>query len=359
MPVRLRPSLASLPSYVAGRSVPGAIKLASNESSYGPLPHVLQRTGAAATESNRYPDNGSAELSEVLAERFKVAVSQVAVGCGSVSLCQQLVLAAAGTGDEVVYGWRSFEAYPIITTVGGADSVRVPLADDVYDLAAMADAVTDRTRLIFVCNPNNPTGTVVGGDELLAFLDRVPADVLVALDEAYIEYVTDPRVIRGTSLLERYPNIVVLRTFSKAYGLAGLRVGFAIAADPAVSAGIRQTQIAFAVSRVAQAAAMASLEPPAEEQLLERVDQVTAERRRVTAALRDSGYHLPEPQANFVWLGHGAASDGLVDAVAFGQGCEDRGLIVRVFAGDGVRVTIGTADENDSFIEAARAIRGT
>jgi histidinol-phosphate aminotransferase len=357
MTVRLRPVLASLPAYVPGRSAPGAIKLASNENPYGPLPHVLDRILEAASGSNRYPDTNATELMYALAEKYGVAPERVALGCGSVSLCQQLVLASAGTGDEVLYGWRSFEAYPIVTLIGGATPVQVPLAEQAHDLAAMAEAITDRTRLIFVCNPNNPTGTVVRGDALTEFLDRVPPDILVVLDEAYREFVTDDAVVDGLSLLDRYPNLIVLRTFSKAYGLAGLRVGYGIAADPAVITAVRQTQTPFAITGVAQAAALASLEELAEKQLAERVDEVVAERRRVLGELRALGYPVPESQANFVWLPEGPPADGGVDATAFAAGCEQRGLLVRAFAGSGVRITVSTAAENDRLLQAARELR--
>jgi histidinol-phosphate aminotransferase len=357
MTVRLRPTLASLPAYVPGRTVPGAIKLASNETAYGPLPHVLERITEVAAQANRYPDSFSTSLGEALATKFGVSADRVVVGCGSVSLCQQLVLATAGEGDEVVFGWRSFEAYPIVTAIAGATMVKVPLTDQVHDLDAMAAAITDKTRLIFVCNPNNPTGTAVHGDALTAFLDRVPADVLVVLDEAYREFVTEEKVVDGTTLLDEYSNAIVLRTFSKAYGLAGLRIGYGIAADAAISNAVRQTQVPFAVTQVGQAAALACLEPEAERQLAERVAEVTAERSRVTEELRAAGYTLPDSEANFVWLGNGAAADGGIDAITFGAGCEEHGVIVRAFADAGVRVTIGTAAENDKFLAAARALR--
>jgi histidinol-phosphate aminotransferase len=343
----LRPMLSSLPAYVPGRSVPGAIKLASNETPYPPLPHVVSCIAAAAAEVNRYPDNFSTELTATLAAKYDVEVEQVRVGCGSVSLCTQLVQAVADADDEVIYGWRSFEAYPIIAAVSGASSVQVPLRDHVHDLDAMAERVTGKTRLIFVCNPNNPTGTAVGRDALVRFLRSVPSDVVVALDEAYREFVSDPDVPDGLSLFAEFPNVVVLRTFSKAYGLAGLRVGYAIAADPALTAAMRQTQVPFAVSTVAQAAALASLEAPAENELLARVAGLVDERARVRAALLGLGYDVPPTQANFVWLPLG---DATTDWAA---GCEERKVIVRAFGGSGVRVTIGSGEENDRLLAAA------
>ncbi|MGH8961712.1 MAG: histidinol-phosphate transaminase [Jatrophihabitantaceae bacterium] len=350
MTVNLRPVLGTLPAYVPGRTVPGAIKLASNETPYPLLPHVVDRIAAAAADANRYPDNGSAELTGVLAGRFGVDTGRVAVGCGSVSLCTQLVQAVADADDEVIYGWRSFEAYPIITAVSGASSVQVPLRAHVHDLDAMADAITGKTRLVFVCNPNNPTGTAVRRDELIAFLRRVPEHVVIALDEAYREFVTDPDVPDGTTLLAEHPNVVVLRTFSKAYGLAGLRVGYAIAADPALTRALRQTQVPFAVTTVAQQAALACLEPEAEDQLMQRVRDIVAERERVHGELLAIGYEVPPTQANFVWFPLGEAT------ADWAAGCEHRKVIVRAFAGSGARVTISNAEENDRLLAAAREL---
>jgi histidinol-phosphate aminotransferase len=339
--------LDSLPAYVPGRTVPGAIKLASNETPYPPLPHVLARIGDAAAQLNRYPDNFSTELTAALAAKYAVDVEQVRVGCGSVSLCTQLVQAVADADDEVIYAWRSFEAYPIITAVSGASAIQVPLADSVHDLDAMAERVTGKTRLVFVCNPNNPTGTAVRRDALTRFLRAVPDNVVVALDEAYREFVSDPDVPDGLTLLREFSNVVVLRTFSKAYGLAGLRVGYAVAADPAITAALRQTQVPFAVTTIAQAAALASLEPQAEKELLARVADLVAERDRVAARLREMSYQVPPSQANFVWLPLG-------DATAdWSAACEERKVIVRAFAGSGARVTIGTPEENDRFLAAA------
>ena len=348
--MHLRPVLSSLPAYVPGRTVPGAVKLASNESPYPPLPSVVAQIAAAATEINRYPDNGAAALTAALAAKYGVDAGRVAVGCGSVSLCTQLVQSVADADDEVLYAWRSFEAYPIITAVSGASAVQVPLHDYVHDLDAMADRVTGKTRLIFVCNPNNPTGTAVRGDELLAFLRRVPDDVVVALDEAYREYVDDADVVDGLTLLDAHPNLIVLRTFSKAYGLAGLRVGYAVASDPALAAALRQTQVPFSISSLAQAAALASLTEQAEGELLDRVAGVVAERSRVQSELAAMGYSVPSSQANFVWFDLGERT------ADWAAGCEQRGVIVRAFAGQGARVTISSPEENDRFLAAAREL---
>jgi len=348
--VHLRPVLASLPAYVPGRTVPGAVKLASNESPYPALPHVVSRIAEAANGINRYPDNGAVALTEALAAKYGVSPERVAVGCGSVSLCTQLVQAVADADEEVMFAWRSFEAYPILSAISGASSVQVPLKDYVHDLDSMAEHITGKTRLIFVCNPNNPTGTAVTREALLAFLRRVPDDVTVALDEAYREYVRDPEVADGLTLLDAHPNLIVLRTFSKAYGLAGLRVGYAVASDPLLASALRQTQVPFSISSLAQAAALASLEPEAETQLLERVAGVVGERDRVQRELAAMGYDIPPSQSNFVWFDLGERT------AAWAARCEERGVIVRAFAGQGARVTISSADENDRFLAAAAAL---
>ncbi|MFI7005720.1 histidinol-phosphate transaminase [Streptomyces sp. NPDC050145] len=350
---KLRAELAGVPAYKPGKPAaaggPVAYKLSSNENPYPPLPGVMERAIAAAGTFNRYPDMACTGLMNELADRFGVPVTHLATGTGSVGVAQQLLQATSGPGDEVIYAWRSFEAYPIITQISGAKSVQVPLTDgEVHDLDAMADAITDRTRLIFVCNPNNPTGTVVRRAELERFLDRVPSDVLVVLDEAYREFIRDAEVPDGVELYRDRPNVAVLRTFSKAYGLAGLRVGFAIAHEP-VAAALRKTAVPFGVSQLAQDAAVASLR--AEDELLGRVGTLVSERTRVVATLREQGWTVPETQANFVWLRLG---DRTMD---FAAACEAAGVVVRPFAGEGMRATIGETEANDIFLHAAQQFR--
>ncbi|MEU8928672.1 histidinol-phosphate transaminase [Streptomyces sp. NPDC048409] len=350
---KLRAELEGIPSYKPGKPAaadgPVAYKLSSNENPYPPLPGVMESVTAAAAALNRYPDMACTGLMDELADRFGVPVGHLATGTGSVGVAQQLLQATSGPGDEVIYAWRSFEAYPIITQISGARSVQVPLTTgEVHDLDAMADAITDRTRLIFVCNPNNPTGTVVKRAELERFLDRVPKDVLVVLDEAYREFIRDPEVPDGVEIYRERPNVCVLRTFSKAYGLAGLRVGFAIAHEP-VAAALRKTAVPFGVSQLAQEAAIASLR--AEDELLGRVGSLVCERQRVVGELRAQGWTVPETQANFVWLRLGERT------TAFAQLCEGHGAVVRPFAGEGVRVTIGETEANDIFLKAAEHFR--
>jgi histidinol-phosphate aminotransferase len=346
-----RPDLDALPSYVPGRTVPGAIKLASNEVPYGPLPGVVEAITEAARQSNRYPDMAVVELRDKLAGRLGVDPARVATGCGSVALAEHLVKATClGPRDEVLYAWRSFEAYPIIAAAGGATSVRVPnRPDHGHDLPAMAAALTDRTRLVFVCNPNNPTGTALRTAELDAFLDAVPQTTLVVLDEAYREFVTDPGVPDGLRRYGDRPNVVVLRTLSKAWGMAGLRLGYAIAAPPVADA-VRKVVTPFSASGVAQAAALAALDADAE--MRRRAELVVAERERVQAALRKLLPEVPETQANFVWLPLRERSG------EFARECERHRVIVRPFP-EGVRVTIGTSEENDAFLAAAEEALGT
>ncbi|MEV4345554.1 histidinol-phosphate transaminase [Actinoplanes sp. NPDC049596] len=351
-----RADLDGLPAYVPGRNladltrelgIAEAVKLASNEVPYGPLPGVPEAVTEAMLNVHRYPDMGVVALRDKLAERLGVAADRIVTGCGSVALAEILVKATCLPGDEIVYAWRSFEAYPIISAGVGATSVRVPnTPGHAHDLPAMAEAITDRTRLVFVCNPNNPTGSAVPKAELDRFLAAVPSDVLVVLDEAYRELVTDPQVPDGVDTYGDRHNIVVLRTMSKAWGLAGLRMGYLVA-QPEVATAIRKVLTPFSTSLVAQVAALAALDQEAE--VRRRCALVVAERERVTEALRKLSVDVPASQANFVWLPLGDRS------AAFGQACESRGVIVRPFQPDGVRVTIGTPEENDLFLAAAEA----
>ncbi|MBJ7399017.1 histidinol-phosphate transaminase [Mycolicibacterium sp.] len=349
MTARLRPELADLPAYTPGKTVLGAIKLASNETVQGPLPSVRNAIAAAVETINRYPDNGHIELKEHLARHVDFAPEHIAVGCGSVSLCQQLIQITSAAGDEVVFGWRSFEVYPLQVRVAGATPIQVPLRDHTFDLDAMLAAVTDRTRLIFVCNPNNPTSTVVDPGELARFVAAVPKDILVVIDEAYVEYIRDGLLPDSVGLARAYPNVVVLRTFSKAYGLAGLRVGYAVG-DPEVITALGKVYVPFTASTISQAAAIASL--LAADELLSRTDEVVAERERVSAELETLGYTFPSSQANFVWL-------PLAEQTAdFAQQSGEARVLVRPYGSDGVRVTIGAPEENDAFLAFARGWLG-
>ena len=344
MAVTLRPEIAALDPYRQGRPAPAdAFKLSSNESPFPTLPAVAE--AIAASSVTRYPDGAATALRVRLAERFGVPVDEVHVGAGSVSILHQLAQAAAGPGDEILYAWRSFEAYPGIVTVSGATSITVPnLPDGSHDLAAMAAAVTDRTRLVLVCTPNNPTSAIVTAAAFEAFMDAVPDTVLVVLDEAYREFVTDADAVDGIPLLERYPNLVVLRTFSKAYGLAGLRVGYAIGPSYVLDA-CRATAIALSVTEPAQRAALAALDH--EQEYRAQLAELVERRDRIRDALRAQGWTIPEPQGNFVWLPtgqHTAAAAELLEA---------HGIVARVFAPEGIRVTVGEEESVERLMQAA------
>jgi histidinol-phosphate aminotransferase len=347
---RPRATVATIPAYVPGKP-PAAreglrtYKLSSNENPYPPLPGVLEAVNRAAAQMNRYPDMGCADLYDALAAKLGVAEEQLAAATGSVAVLYHLLQAYCDPGDEVVYAWRSFEAYPIAVSVAGAVSVQVSLtADARHDLDAIADAVSERTKVVLLCTPNNPTGPALRDEEVRAFLDRVPSHVLVVVDEAYREFVRLEDPLDGLALMRERSNVVLMRTFAKAYGLAGLRVGYLVGPEP-VATAVRACALPFGVSSVAQAAAVASL--AAEAELLERVDFLVAERSRVTAALADLGWDLPEAQGNFVWLALGERT------LEFAAAAEEAGVMVRPFAGEGVRVSIGETEANDRLVKVA------
>lgn len=352
--VRLRSVLASLPAYTPGKpagTIEGltAYKISSNENPFPPLPSVLRVIEDAAGSINRYPDMSVTALTERIAQALGVPPARIACGPGSVGVLGQLVQAVCDEGDEVVFAWRSFEAYPIVTRIAGAVAVQVPLTPDArHDLPAMADAITERTRLILVCTPNNPTGTTVTAAELEAFLDRVPEDVLVVIDEAYTEFVTADDAPDALAVHRSHANVAVLRTFSKAYGLAGLRVGYAVAHEP-VAEALRKTAIPFGVNSLAQVAAIASLD--AEDELEVRVKELVAERDRVAEALAAAGWELPRSEANFVWFPVGE------DSADFTAACAEAALTVRPYGTDGVRATVAEPEANDRLIEVAAAFR--
>jgi histidinol-phosphate aminotransferase len=352
---QVRPVIADIPAYVPGKP-PAAregiqtYKLSSNENPYPPLPGVLEAAAKAAATMNRYPDMGCTGLYQALSDHLDVPQNNLAAGAGSVAVLYHLLQAFCEAGDEVVYAWRSFEAYPIAVAVTGATSVQVPLDGEArHDLDAMAAAITDRTKVVIVCSPNNPTGPAVGRAELEAFVQRVPSHVVVVVDEAYREFVRIDDPVDAVDLYRDRPNVAVMRTFAKAYGLAGFRVGYVIAPEPIASA-VRACALPFGVSSVAQAAAVASLER--EPELLERVDALVTERGRVVDALREQGWDVPDAQGNFVWL---AVGDRTAE---FAAAADEAGVMVRPFAGEGARVSIGDPAGNDIFLSvAARFVR--
>jgi len=349
---RVRPAIADIPAYVPGKppaSRPGVptYKLSSNENPNAPLPGVLEAAAEAAATMNRYPDMGCTALYAALSERLGVSTTHLAAGTGSVAVLYHLLQAFCESGDEVVYAWRSFEAYPIAVAVTGAPSVKVPLTGDArHDLGAMAAAVTDRTKVVVVCTPNNPTGPSVGAAELVEFLGMVPSHVVVVVDEAYREFVRSDDPVDVVELYRQYPNVVAMRTFAKAYGLAGFRVGYAVAPEP-IAKAVRACALPFGVSSVAQAAAVASLDREAE--LLQRVEGIVGERGRVADALHEQGFDVPDAQGNFVWL---ALGDHTLD---FAAAAEKAGVMVRPFPGEGARVSIGEPAGNDALLDVTPA----
>ncbi|WP_285726952.1 histidinol-phosphate transaminase [Psychromicrobium xiongbiense] len=347
-----RSALGRLPRYAAGKppvAVAGltSFKLSSNENPLSPLPEVLAAI-ASHPELNRYPEATAAPLREALSDFLGVPAEDVVVGGGSLGAFNQILAAFAGANDggqpdEVIFAWRSFEAYPISVGLAGAKSVMVPLDDQArHDLDAMAAAVTEQTRVIVLCTPNNPTGPVLRTAEVEAFLAKVPNDVVVVIDEAYVEFVTESDAVQGLGLYRTHPNVVVLRTFSKAYGLAGLRVGYSVS-HPELTQYLRVAAVPFAASTVAQYAAIESLHR--HDQIVERVQGLVSERERVLASLRSSGWWIPESQGNFLWLALG------VHSPEFAALAESRGLSVRAFGQEGVRISIGEVEGNSRLLE--------
>jgi histidinol-phosphate aminotransferase len=361
-----RPSVQSLIPYEPGKPVEEVqrelglercVKLASNEGPFGPFPAALEALERSVAELNRYPDGGAWRLRGALAERYGVSYEEVAVGAGADGIIDCLSQAALEPGDEIVCGWPSFPSYVIDALKLGAVPRQVPLREHRYDLDAMLEAIGPRTKLVYVCHPNNPTGTINTRAELEAFLEAVPGQVLVVVDQAYREYVDDPGY---PDAIEEYYKagrpIAVLRTFSKIYGLAGLRVGYMVA-PPEVVTAVNKVKRPFDVSSAAQEAALASLAGPAAE--IERRLRVNAEGMVALAlVLRDNGLEPVGPAlANFLFAETGGDCRPLFEALLA------EGVIVRPLHGFGapeaIRVTCGTPDENAFFAAALARVRGS
>lgn len=363
--IPVRPVFNTLPSYAAGKPpapVEGLTqyKLSSNENPLGPVPEVARVLAEFATV-HRYPDPLSTALRHKLSARLGVDADDIVTGAGSLGALNQILKTFAGVNadgvqDEVIYAWRSFEAYPILVGIMGARSVQVPnLPDGSHDLDAMAAAITDRTRLILVCTPNNPTGPAVTESQIRAFLAKVPAHIPVVIDEAYFEFCAASTVpegeeapLNGMDIYRDYENVIILRTFSKAQGLAGLRVGYSIS-HPQITQHLRVAATPFAVTALAEAAAIASIEH--EDAVMERVSHLVAERERVTARLRELGYDFPSTYANFVWLPLGERTGEFVQLMS------EHALSVRAFGTEGVRVSIGEVEANDRFLSLCEVSR--
>jgi histidinol-phosphate aminotransferase len=355
MTVPIRRAVRGLPRYQPGKPptvAPGgrAFKLSSNENPFPPLPGVLEAVSSAAEQMNRYPDMGNTAITTALAARLGVPEAHLAFGTGSVAVLYHLLQAVCEPGDEVVLAWRSFEAYPIAIALTGARAVPVPLGPRAeHDLDAMLAAVTPATRAVLLCTPNNPTGPALRHAEVAAFLEAASPRVLVVVDEAYVEFVSRGDAVRALELLDR-PNVAVLRTFSKAYGLAGFRVGYGVMADPELASAVRATALPFGVSIVAQAAVLASLQE--ERALLDRVATLMQARDAMADGLRALGHDVPDAQGNFVWLPAAELTQ------EYGDRFNAAGVAVRPYASgspehDGVRITVGEAEANAIVLSVA------
>lgn len=345
-----RELVATLPVYsTAGGTVPPRWRASSNESFLPPSAAVLAAIHAAARHCQRYPTLQGEPLIAALSGNLGVAAVQIVAGGGSLAVLQQLLTAFAGPGKEVVFAWRSYEAYPILVRLTGAQDIPVPLtAGHGHDLPAMAAAVTADTAAVILCSPNNPTGTVLGAAEVEDFLASIPAHVVVVLDQAYIEFADDAEASsrHSLALLAAHPNLVLLRTFSKAYGLAGLRAGYLVA-HPGIAAAVRAVSPPFGLNAVAEAAAVAALADTGA--LAANVSTVREGRIALHAALASRGLALPDSGGNFLWLPVGEGSAALEAA------CLAQSVSVRSFAGEGVRVTVGSRDAEAAVLRGVDA----
>lgn len=345
-----RPEVLSLPAYVPGKPAPeGAIKLSSNENPFPPLPALQAAVAAAIGNVNRYPDMFGTGLIAELSRIHTWPEEGIVIGNGSTALIEKILQAVVTPGGEVVIPWRSFEAYPIAIQAAGGVAVKVPLTPAwAHDLQAMAKAITSRTRAVLLCSPNNPTGVALSHHDVARFLTQVPEYVPVLLDEAYIHFARIADPVRIKELLELYPNLIVLRTFSKAYGLAGLRCGYALTSAP-MATGIRAISTPFGVNTLAQVAALTALHYRG--LVEENVERIVAEREKLRCAVAAQGWSVPESQANFFWFALGE------DSARFEELCLREGVIVRRFGNEGVRVSVGEAEGSLRVLRALEALR--
>ena len=353
-PVHIRPDVLAVPAYQQGATpVKAGFKLSSNENPFPALDSV--REAIAHAPVARYAAASHAELRTKIGTFFgfdeATSLERVHLGAGSVSILYQLIAATCEQGDNYVYPWPSFEAYPMLGTTSGAEPRPVRGNDDgTHDLNSMIDAVDERTRAVLLCTPNNPTGPIITKAQFTDVMQRIPANVLVVLDEAYTEFVTDPQSVRGEEELAKYDNLVVLRTFSKAYGLAGLRIGYGVG-HPAIWQACRVTGIPLSISPQAEAAALATLEPEALAELKTQITTLTERRDELVRGLRDQGYAVADSHSNFVWLPLKEDSQAL--AVAFAE----QGTLVRCFNDEGVRISVGEAESTHEVLRVTQAFQ--
>jgi histidinol-phosphate aminotransferase len=355
MPI-LRPEIAALTSYEVGRPIEEVVrqygvdpsqlvKLTANESPEGPFPGVADAVAEAVARANRYPDNQAWELGGRLAEEVGVDRSNLLFANGSTAHISDFAAALGGPGTSIVYAWPSFIMYRFAAAWAGSEAVEVPVdADFGIDLDALARAIGDRTRLVFLCNPNNPTGTLLGSDAVEEFIDSVPETVLIVVDEAYAEFVEEPDHRTVTELAVQRKNVISLRTFSKIYSLAGLRIGYAVG-HPQTLTELRKAQQPLTVNRAAQAAALASLGQP--EELARRVAANSSGRHHIVGAIAERGLRQAETHTNFGFFK--MPGD---DSKVFGEAFTRQGVLVRPMSAGWMRVTVGSADENRRFVEA-------
>ncbi len=348
---RVRPAVAGLSGYTPGKDanqvadehdVVDAIKLASNENPWSPSPGVAKAITDAVAGVNRYADNGATDVRTAIGEWLDIDPSNITVGCGSSGILQQVFMTYVDPGDGVIFPYPSFEIYPIFSTLFDAVDVRTPLVDHAFDLDAVAAAVTEKTKLIFLATPNNPTGTSIAMADVEQLLDRIPSDVVVVIDEAYREF-NDPSFGDPVSLLHNHRNVIITRTFSKAFGLAGMRAGYAVT-DPEIVTELDKVRLAFSVNNLAQVAMLAAIE--FEDEAMENVDILLAERQRCVDALIAEGVELPPTHANFVFIPTGDSTSKIALAM------EKQGIVTRPFSGVGLRVTVGSPEQNDRWLAA-------
>jgi len=352
---RFRSDIAALSPYKVGRQLADVarehgldpseiVKLTANEGPEGPFPGVVEAVSSVLANSNRYPDNACWDLGHALSAELEVDFSNLMFGAGSVALLVEIATALGGPGTNIVFGWPSFVMYRFVAIWSGSRHVEVPV-DSAFriDLEALRAAIDDETTVVVLCNPNNPTGTIHPADDIEAFIDSVPESVLVVMDEAYHEFVTDTSYRSEVSLAVERPNVVVLRTFSKIYALASHRIGYAVGSTDLIIE-LRKAQAPLTVNQVAQTAALASLGQPAE--LERRRSENTARRHHLVGALGERGLPMSESHTNFVYFELGDRVDSVV------AGMTTHGVLIRPMGGGWARVTIGDDEENRRFLEA-------